>query len=105
MFVSVQIDRLLQAGAEPTPNGCPRLTLAVVGDQAVALGGGVQRILDLALAECPGSHPPPELPGSLVQTSIPNTRWQRCQLIYELRHVAPTSAPFPVRRIAPLGSQ
>ena len=66
MVVSVQVDGLLQAGAQPTADrrpGLPRPILRVA-DQAIALSGGIQRILVLGLVQ----RAPPRLdvaPGAL----------------------------------------
>jgi hypothetical protein len=43
--VCVELDRLQQPFAEPSANRGPALTLAVIGDQAVAFGGVIPRAL------------------------------------------------------------
>jgi hypothetical protein len=46
------------------------LALAVVGEQAVALGGGEELLFDGFLVQEPGVYPAPEAPGSLIQRRV-----------------------------------
>jgi hypothetical protein len=47
----VQVDQLVQACAEPAADGGRRQTCATVSDQAVTLGGRVERVSDVGLLE------------------------------------------------------
>jgi hypothetical protein len=49
LVISVKIDALSQPFAEH--DGGPARALAIVSDQAVAFGGGVQRVLDVELVQ------------------------------------------------------
>jgi len=68
--VGVQVDGLPQACCEPAADGGPALALAIVGDQPIRFGRGIQRVFDLALVERAGRDPLPELPGGLVQGAL-----------------------------------
>ena len=48
--LSVQVDWLLQAFAEPAANRCPALVLAVIGDQAAGHRRGIERVFDIGPA-------------------------------------------------------
>jgi hypothetical protein len=49
--LSCQVDWLLQACPETTPDRRPALAATVVGDETIVFRGGVQLILDVALLE------------------------------------------------------
>jgi len=48
--LSVQVDWLLQAFAEPAANRCPALALAVIGDRAAGRRRGIERVFDIGPA-------------------------------------------------------
>jgi hypothetical protein len=81
----MQANRPQQPCAEATADDGPALPFAIVGDQAVAFAGAIQRVLDLTPIQCPRRDRLSELPGGLVQGRMPTTRWRHRQLISLVR--------------------
>jgi hypothetical protein len=71
MRLSLEVDRLLQAAAEPAADGGPAPPLAILGDKPVPFGSPVQRMLNGTLVKRAGHDPAAQRPGSVVERIVP----------------------------------
>src|SRR5690348_10424576 len=97
MTLSIQVDWLLQPGTKPAADRRPALPLAVVGDQTVSLGRGVELLFGVLLVERAGRDPSAERPCGSVQRSISPARTLRLEVADHLVEVRLASALVGVR--------